>query len=150
MKIILLKDTPKVGRKYDVKDVSDGYALNMLIPRGLAMVATPQAVAKINIEKQKAIGQEKMEEDLLHKNLSSIKELTLHLKEKANDKGHLFAGVTKEILAEQIMKTARLNIDPAFIKLEKPIKEVGEHKVTVEALGKKVQFTVVVEVDTTK
>jgi large subunit ribosomal protein L9 len=145
MKIILLKDVPKVGKKFDVKDVAEGYALNFLIPRGLGSVATPQAVAKIDAEKQKAITEGKIQEELLAKNLEVIKNLRLDIKEKANDKGHLFAGVTKEILISEILKATRLNLNPEFIKLDKPIKEVGEHKVTVEALHKKAEFTVNIE-----
>jgi large subunit ribosomal protein L9 len=145
MKIILLKDVQKVGKKYDIKDVADGHALNMLIPRGLAMSATPQAVKKVETMKQNDTTDKKIQEDLLAKNLEVIKTLTITLKEKANDKGHLFAGITKEMLATEILKVTRLNIDPAFIKLEKPIKEIGEHKVGIEAMGKKAEFTVVVE-----
>jgi large subunit ribosomal protein L9 len=135
MKIILIKDVQKVGRKFDIKDISDGYALNFLIPRGLAIVATPQAIAKINLEKEKLNTEEKIQEELLVKNLGTIKGLKLTLKEKANEKGHLFAGVTREVLAAEILKNTRLNLDVEFIKLDKPIKELGEHKVTVEALG---------------
>jgi large subunit ribosomal protein L9 len=145
MKIILIKDVQKVGKKFDIKDISDGYALNFLIPRGLAIVATPQAIAKINLEKEKLSIEGKIQEELLVKNLGTIKGLKLTLKEKANEKGHLFAGVTREVLADEILKNTRLNLDVEFIKLEKPIKEVGEHKVTVEALGKKAEFTVVIE-----
>jgi len=145
MKIILLKDIQKVGRKYDIKNVSDGYALNMLIPRGLAQVATEQAVKNIESMKAKDSSQKQIQGELLLKNLDTIKNLTLTIKEKANDKGHLFAGVTKERLVEEIMKSVRLNIDPESIKLDKPIKEVGEHKLTVEAMGKKVEFSVIVE-----
>ena len=142
MKIILLKDVAKLGKKYDIKNVADGHALNMLIPRGLAMTATPQAVKQVEMMKQKDMTETKIQEDLLAKNLEVIKTVTISLKEKANDKGHLFAGVTKEMLAGEILKEIRLNIDPESIKLEKPIKEVGEHKVVVEAMGKKAEFTV--------
>ena len=147
MKIILLKDVQKVGKKFDIKDIADGHALNFLIPKGLAMVATPQAVAKINSEKEKIHTEEKIQEELLAKNLDTIKNLKLTLKEKANEKGHLFAGITKEILVAEILKVTRLNLDVDFIKLDKPIKEVGEHKVVVEAMGKKAEFTVVVEAE---
>ncbi|MDQ5949458.1 MAG: large subunit ribosomal protein [Patescibacteria group bacterium] len=145
MKIILLKDVVKVGKKYDIKDVAEGFALNMLIPRKLAVVATPHAIS--NIEKTKAndMAEKKIQEDLLAMNLQTIKGLTLTLKEKVNEKGHLFAGITKEILVAEILKATRLNLGTEYIVLDKPIKEVGTHMVTVEAGGKKVEFTVVVE-----
>ncbi len=145
MKIILLKDIPKLGRKYDIKDVSDGYALNMLIPRGMAEVATASALEKSRVLKAKATTEKKVQGELLAKNLDTIKGLTLNLKEKANEKGHLFAGITKEMLSGEIQKSARLNIDPESIKLPKPLKEVGEHKVVVEAMDRKVEFTVNIE-----
>jgi large subunit ribosomal protein L9 len=147
MKVILLKDIPKIGRKFDIKDVAEGHALNFLVPKGLAKIASPHAVAQINSEKERVKAEEKIQEELLLKNLDTIKVLKLVLKEKANEKGHLFAGITKEILASEILKATRLNLDTEFIKLDKPIKEVGEHKVTVEAMNKKAQFTVVVEAE---
>ena len=145
MKVILLKDVPKVGKKYDIKDVADGFALNLLIPRKLAERASPQAVAQIGQVKVAEMAEKKIQEDLLAMNLETIKNLTLTIKEKANDKGHLFAGVTREVLVAEILKATRLNLDTGFLDLEKPLKSVGEHKVTVEAGGKKVQFTVVIE-----
>ena len=145
MKIILLKDVVKVGRKYDIKDVAEGYALNMLIPRGLAQVATTQAVKSVESLKARDSAEQKIQGELLLKSLDIIKNLTLNLKEKANEKGHLFAGVTKEMLISEIQKVTRLNLDPESIKLPKPIKEIGEHKVAVEAMGKKAELTVMIE-----
>ena len=145
MKIILLKDIPKVGRRYDIKNVSDGYALNLLIPRGLAQIATPQAEKSIEAMKAKDLVERKVQGELLLKNLEVIKTLTLNIREKANEKGHLFAGITKERLVEEIIKSARLNIDAESIKLEKPIKEVGEYKVAVEVMGKSAEFKVIIE-----
>ncbi len=145
MKIILLKDVPKVGRRYDIKDVAEGFAINMLIPRGLAQVATPQAVKKIEEMRSNDLTLKNMEESLLLKSLESINNLTLTLRGKANDKGHLFAGIDREVLAKEILKSTRMNILPEFIKLEKPIKEIGEHKVLVEVMGKKAEFAVNIE-----
>ncbi len=147
MKIILLKDVPKLGRKYDVKDVSDGHALNFLMPRGLAMSATDAAVKKIIAQKEKDVMGGKIQAELLLKSFGVLKETTIHISGKANDKGHLFAGITKEILIAEILKQTRLNLDPETVVLEKPIKEVGERKVTVQALGKKTEVTVVVEAE---
>ncbi len=145
MKIILLREIPKLGKKYDIKNVADGYALNMLIPRGLAQIATTQAITNIEVMKKKDLVESKVQGKLLAKNLELIKTLVLNLKEKANEKGHLFAGITKEKLAEEIFKSARLNIDSESIKLEKPIKEIGKYKIIVEVLGKKAEFIVIVE-----
>jgi large subunit ribosomal protein L9 len=147
MKIILLKDVAKIGRKYEVKNVADGYALNMLIPRGMAMAATDNAVKKIEVLKANDTTDKKIQTELLLKNLEVIKNLTLNLKEKANEKGHLFAGVTREMLAQEIAKATRLSIDPESIALPKPIKEVGEFKVAVSAMGKSADFTVVIEAE---
>jgi large subunit ribosomal protein L9 len=142
MKIILLKDVQKVGKKYDVKDVAEGFALNSLIPRGLAKVATKDAIEKVEQLKANDLTNKKIQEELLLKNLEVIKNLRIELKEKANEKGHLFAGVTKETVYEELKKASKLNLDLDSVKLDKPIKEVGEHKVTVEAMGKKAEFTV--------
>ena len=147
MKIILLKDIPKIGRKFDIKTVSDGYALNMLIPRGLAEICTPNAERNILRYKAEATTEKKIQGELLAKNLETIKGLTLTLKEKANEKGHLFAGVTKEMLVSEIFKLSRLNLDNESIKLLKPLKEVGEHRVTIEAGDKKVEFVVRIEAE---
>ena len=51
MKVILLNDVPKLGKKHDVKEVSNGHALNLLLPQGLAIAATPQAMKRATVEK---------------------------------------------------------------------------------------------------
>lgn len=145
MKVILLKDIPKVGKKYDIKNVAEGYALNLLIPKGLAQIATAQAEKNIELMKQKDMVEKKVQGELLMKNLEVIKTLVLNIKEKANNKGHLFAGITKERLVQEILKTSRLNLDAESLVLDKPIKEVGEHEVAVEVMGKSVKFKVIIE-----
>ncbi len=142
MKVILLKDVAKVGRRYDIKDVSDGFAQNMLIPRGMAQIATPSAIKNVEMMKSRDLTNKKIEEDLLLKNLDTIKNLKIFLKEKANDKGHLFKGITREMLAHEIEKETKFKLNSDSIILDKPLKEVGEHKVSIEALGKKAEFSV--------
>lgn len=145
MKIILLKDVPKVGKKYDIKNVADGFALNLLIPKGLGQPATPDMIRKVQETKSKDLADKQIQNELLLKNLEVIKTTTLNFKEKANDKGHLFAGLTKEAISKELGKVTKFNFDIESIKLEKPLKEVGEHKVTIEVLGKKAEFTVNIE-----
>jgi large subunit ribosomal protein L9 len=142
MKIILLKDVPKVGRRYEIKNVADGYALNLLIPRGLAQKATPDIVSKMETLKAQDLAQKQIQNELLLKGLEEIKKVSLEYKGKANDKGHLFAGVTKEMILDLLKKETKFNIDIESIKLDKPIKEVGDHKVNIEVLGKKADFEI--------
>jgi large subunit ribosomal protein L9 len=135
MKIILLQDVAKIGRKYDVKNVSDGHALNLLIPKGLAQVATAEALKRVEKLKAEDVANKKIQEDLLLKNLKAVESVTLEIKEKANDKGHLFAGVHKEEIIAK-MKEKQIELLPEFIELEKPIKEVGDHIVVIKVKDK--------------
>ena len=145
MKIILLKDVPKLGRRYDLKDVSSGHALNMLIPQGMAVSATPDALKRYEVERKKAEGERKLHEDLLVKNLKDLQGKVLTISGKANEKGHLFAGLHREAIAAELQKQTELQIDPSFIELDHPLKEVGEHTVEVKGGGKSATFKVVIE-----
>jgi large subunit ribosomal protein L9 len=145
MKIILLKDVSKLGKKYDIKDVSSGHALNLLIPQGLAMIATKDAISRAETEKAKLAGERKIHEDLLIKNINDLDGVTLTIVGKANDKGHLFAGIHKEAIVEELLKQTQLQVDPSFIQLEHPLKTIGEHTIEVMGAGKSAKFKVIVK-----
>lgn len=144
MKVILLKDVAKLGKKYDVKTVADGYAINRLIPEGHAETATPKALKRVETIKLRDDAERKIKEDLLLKNLEDLKGVVVKISGKANEKGHLFAGIHKEALVPALKEQTRLDITPEYINLEKPIKEVGEHEVTVKVGGKEATFKVVI------
>ena len=146
MKVILLKDVPKVGRRYETKEISDGYAANMLIPRGLAIAATSSAVKSLELERAKAEGEQKINEELLLKNLGEIEGKTILMKAKGNEKGNLFAGVHKAELIAEIEKQTRLKLNSEHIALEKPLKEAGDHPIEVKGAGKTVKFNLRIEV----
>lgn len=132
MKVILLKDVSKIGKKNDIKDVSEGYATNLLFPKKLALIATKENVDKVNRMKSQAEAEKKVLEDLLIKNIDSVSENLITIKSKANEKGHLFAGISKEDLVKEIENETRISIDPDWIMLDKPIREVGSHTVEVK------------------
>ena len=144
MKIILLKDVQKLGKKYETKTVSDGHAINLLIPQGLAIAATRDAVKRMEGMKAQIEGERKVQEELLVNNIEGLKDVTLTIVGKANEKGHLFAGLHKEAIASEIAKQTRLQVDPSFIQLEHPLKELGEHMVEVKAAGKSVKMKIVI------
>ncbi len=145
MKIVLLKNVPKVGKQYEIKEVSRGFAQNFLFPKKLAEVATEKIIKQIEKKKQNAEAEAKIHEDLLVKNIIDMKGVTVIMQEKANEQGHLFAGVHKDEIVPEIKKQTHLEIDPEFIQLEEPIKEIGEHEIEVSAHGKSAKFTLKIE-----
>ena len=140
MKIILTKDVQKLGRKYDVKEVSSGHALNLLIPQGLAISATPEALKRNEVLKKQVESERKVHEDLLVMNVKGLDGITLEVSGKANEKGHLFAGLHREEIAKEIEAQTKLQVDPSFIQLDHAIKEVGEHLIEVKGGGKSAKF----------
>ena len=144
MKIVLLQDIPKVGKKYDVKTVSDGHALNLLIPQGLAIVADAAALKRTEKFKAEETAHKKVQEDLLLMNLKAIEGVTLEMSEKANEKGHLFAGVHKEEIIAKMKSEKHIDLLPDFIMLNKPIKAIGEHNVEIKVKDKTVQLKLVI------
>jgi large subunit ribosomal protein L9 len=141
MKIVLIKDTKGVGKKHDIKDVADGFALNSLIPNGNAEVATAAVLARVAKVKMQEEADKKVREDLLSKNLKSIHDAVVEVTVGANEKGHLFAGLHAADIAPMVKEQTRIDVMPEFIVLEKPIKEVGEHKIDVKVQGKSATFT---------
>jgi len=145
MKVILLSDVPRVGKKYDTKEVNDGYAMNFLLPRKLAVAATPKAVAELELRKKEITIERQVQEDLLNKNLEAIKNKTILLKGKANEQGHLFKAIHKKEIVEALKEQSHADINAEFIVLEKPIKELGGFEIPISIQGKKSSFKLLVE-----
>lgn len=145
MKVIFLKDVPRVGKKYDVKEISDGYAMNFLLPKKLVEIATAKTIQDLEIRKKTIAIERGVQNDLLVKNLEEIKGKTLHIKVKADEKGHLFKGIHGKEIVEEMHKQHHADISEEFIVLEKPIKEVGEHEIQISIAGKKSSFKLIIE-----
>jgi large subunit ribosomal protein L9 len=138
MKIILLKDLHKVGKKYDIITVADGYALNSLIPNKTAEIATDKVVERYLKLKEVESAARILREEELVKELATIAGKEFILEAKANEQGHLFASVHKEEIG------TIMNIDPMYIHIDTPIKEVGTHTVTVKVRDISKEVSVVV------
>ena len=149
MKIILLQDIEKLGKKNDLREVTDGYARNFLIPNKMAVLATKSEIAKI--EEQNKIDAQKAEEELarFQEMASQLDGLELEIVAKTDDDGKLFGAVNAPALAEKL-KEQGLKIEKNQIRIEKPIKETGEHEITIELphnLEVKIKVIVVAEKD---
>lgn len=145
MKVIFLKDVPRVGKRHDIKEVNDGYALNFLIPRKLAELATPSAVSELEKRKKNVEIEREVQEDLLMKNLEEIKGKVIKIKAKADDKGHLFSKIHNKEIVEEMKRQNHADIAEEFIVLEKQIKEIGEFEIPIEVKGKKSFFKLIIE-----
>jgi len=145
MKVIFLKDVPRVGKKHDVKDVNDGYAVNFLFPHKLAEAATIKTLADLEKRKKEILIEKEIQEELLEKNLEKIKGKVITIKSKANEKGNLFSAIHKKEIIEAMKREHRVEIDEEFIILAKPIKETGDFEIPVEIKDKKTLFKLVVE-----
>ncbi len=145
MRVILLQDVPKVGRKYEIKELNDGYVLHFLFPKKWATLATPKAIAEIEKRQKEIVIEREVQANLLEKNLENIKNMTVVIKTRADEKGHLFAAVHEKQLAETLDKEHHIEISEKFILLEKPIKAVGEFEIPVAVEDKKSFFKLIVE-----
>lgn len=137
MKVIFLKDVPRVGKRNDIKVVNDGYANNFLLPNKLAILATPQAVKNLELKQKAIVVEREIEENLLIRNLKELENKVIHLKGKANEKGHLFSSFHKKEIIDALKSEHHIDIKEDLIILDKPLKELGEVKVPIEIKGKK-------------
>jgi large subunit ribosomal protein L9 len=145
MKVIFLKDVKGVGRKWEEKNVADGYAQNFLIAKKLAVPATAASAAQIkNLkaqeEKSKIAHKEKENEDI-HK-LSGI---VLTVKTKANEKGHLFEKLTSEKISKLLKQEKGISLNFEYMNLFEGIQDLGSFEIPVRVGDKLTHFTLVVE-----
>jgi len=145
MRVIFLSDVPGAGKRYDLKEVNDGYATNFLLPRKLAVFASPKAVAELEARKEKIMLEREMQTDLLLKNLKEIKGKSVTIRAQASEKGHLFSAIHKKEIIEALREQHHASVAEEFINLPKPIKEIGEHEIQVSSGGKKSSFKLIVE-----
>lgn len=132
MIVILMKDVKGSGKAGDVVKVSDGYARNMLLPKGLAKEATEGNIR--SLEKQKAIAAEKLEEQkaAAKEMAAKLEKITLKIESKGGDSGKLFGSITSKDIAEALEKQEGMKIDKKKIEMKTPIKQAGETEVTLK------------------
>ena len=132
MKVILLQDVPKVGKKDQVLEAKEGYARNYLFPKKLAVEATPANMKELQrqekIRADKAAAQ-KAEAIALGEKL---KEITVTMQVKCGAGGKLFGAVTSKEIAERLEKSTGYKIDKRKINLEENIKTLGTYRPTVK------------------
>jgi large subunit ribosomal protein L9 len=133
MKVVLVRDVPRVGRAGEVKDVADGYARNFLLRRNLALPATPAALKDVEAQLRKeALDQQHRAEELnkLAQQLEGIT-LTFSIKAKAVEGDRLYGSIRDNQIAEELTRLSGAAIERGMVALEAPIRTLGTHELTV-------------------
>ncbi len=144
MKVILLTDVPKLGRKYEIKNVKPGFGRNYLLARGLAEFGTPAAIARAEQKRAQLVDEAALAKALKNQSLESINGQKFVVKRKANEQGHLFVGLSAVAIFKTIGQLAE-GLKPEWLKLDKPIKELGEHELTLDDGEEQAHFKLIVE-----
>lgn len=130
MRVILLQDIDKLGKKYDIKNVSDGYARNFLIPKGLAKPVTKEALKWLESKKEEMAKKAEKELKKVQEVVSTVDGQEIIIPVKLGKEGQLFESVTSQKIFEKL-KELGFEIQKSQIDLPKPIKELGEFPVKI-------------------
>ncbi len=131
MKVILLEDIQKLGKKFEVKEVADGYARNFLFPKGLAKPATDSALKQLEAEKE--VLAQKAEEELKQTEqvVSQLDGQEFEMPAKADEAGKLYGAITQVKLAK-FLKDKGFEVKKNQIVLSETIKETGDYEINLE------------------
>jgi large subunit ribosomal protein L9 len=146
MKVVLLEDLPGRGKAGEIKEVSKGYARNFLLPRGLALVATPTVIKQVesNLEKEKL--EESIDLDKLVELAQQIEGREIRFKARMGAGERLFGSITAADVAEELSRAIGSVIDKKKIDIEKSLRKTGSYEVVVKlASDLNPQITVVIE-----
>lgn len=132
MIVILVKDVKGVGKAGDVVKVSDGYARNLLLPKGLATEATEGNVK--NLEKQKAIKEANRQKELgeARELAEKIGQIKVTIVTKSGEGGRLFGSITSKDIADALSEQHKITIDKRKFILENPIKHTGDFELDIK------------------
>ena len=144
MKLILCEDVPKVGIAGETRDVSDGFARNFLLPRGLAYPATAANLKKWQSEKR--VREIKLEKNLeTARNLAKeLEAVSISISARAGREGHLFGSITSSMVAQALLEKG-FSVDKRTIVLETPIKTLGSFEIPIR-LHTEIQVSLKVQV----
>ena len=146
MKVILLQDVRGKGKKGQMLEVSDGYARNYMLPRKIAVEATPDAINTMKMNDkatQDRIAREKAEAMEVSRKLRGM---TLTVTAKGGGAGRLFGSVTNQEIADALARSSGIKLDKRKIVIAEPIKSVGTYTVTCK-LGYEINAPLTVKIE---
>ncbi|NLH01434.1 MAG: 50S ribosomal protein L9 [Clostridiales bacterium] len=141
MKVIFLTDVRGQGKKDEIKEVSDGYARNYLLPRKLAVEATSDALNAIKLKEKAKAAQIEKEKAQAMENAKKLESLVVKIPAKAGAGGRLFGSVTSKEISDALLKQYGISIDKKEIVQSEPIKNFGSYSVKCR-LGHEISGTI--------
>ena len=141
MKVIFNTDVRGQGKKGEMKEVSDGYARNYLMPRGLASPATADAVNALKLKEKAKAAQMAKEKAAAKENAKRLSGVVVHISARAGQGGRLFGAVTSQEIAEALREQHGIEIEKNKIVQAEPIKQFGSYEVKAK-LGYEVSGTI--------
>jgi large subunit ribosomal protein L9 len=144
VRVFLLRDLPGVGKKGSEVDVSDGYARNYLIPKGLALEARPGLLRSEEERRRASSERERREEERARSIAERISGKVVEVRVEVGEGGKMFGSVTSQWIAD-VLASEGITIDKKCIELEGPIKSLGDHRVRIR-LHPKVSCELIVSV----
>ena len=144
-KVILRADVSDLGKRGDILDVSDGYARNYLVPKGLAMKATVGAETQAGRMRKARDLRDAQDRSAAQQVASTLVPKVITISARAGAEGRLFGSVTGGDIVAAVEDQAGVRLDRKQLKLDEPIKSLGTHSVPVK-LHTDVEFPVTIEV----
>lgn len=132
MKVILLQDVKGLGKAGQIAKVSDGYARNLLIPKGMVKEATDGNIRELERQSAANAARQKDELETAKQRAEAIAGLTVKIRTKGGEGGRLFGSVTAKDIAEALAEQHGLEVDKRKFLLENPIKHTGEHTIDIK------------------
>lgn len=132
MQVILKEDVQGSGKKGELVKVSDGYARNFLLKKGLAIEATPQALAEYKAKEASKVHKVEIETKRAQETAAKIEGKSLKIAAKAGDSGKLFGSITSREIADEVKKQLGVDVDKRKISLESEIKAHGTYTAEVK------------------
>jgi len=132
MKVIFLQDVKGSGKKGEIKNVADGYARNMLLPKGYAVEATPTNMSKLQGQQSSAQHKIDLEIQAANEAAAKLKGKKINIKAKAGSNGKLFGSVTAANIADAISEKIGVKVDKKKVVLAADIKNFGSYNAVIK------------------
>ena len=131
MRVILLQDVTDMAKAGEVKEVADGYGRNFLLPKKLAVLASPSALKGVEAQHQADTQRQVSSEAQAEAVAERLEGLSITLKARVGAQGRLYGSITAADIAQEIQKLTGQEVDRRRIELEEPLRQLGSYEVTI-------------------